>query len=571
VQGNAALRADGLLHSDIPSLETSTADLFNWVCPRCAPAQTAYGFLPWWTAPNLQISFFRPLSSLTHWIDYTLWPNAIAIMHFENLLCLAALVGIFFFLYKKTIKTDAVALLAIVFIVLNVSFFYIADWIAARNSLLAALFGVGSIGAYHVFQSSQRLPSIFFSVFLFIMGLFSGESSVAAFAYIVSYAFFMDKGKALKRFGYPLLFLIIIILWRIVYKELGYSVSGSGLYIDPGKDMARFISQICMQGPLILVSSFFAPSLTAFSEFSPRMTKAAVSVSLIVCAIIAWWLLGTVKKHAEARWFLGGALVALPISCAGRLMSERMTIFVVLGIVPVIAMAIFDTLYAFFKKKASIKLLPFLAVCISSLLIFLHLVYPVYFRIEKALRRAPSASTQTTGAFSAIDSIEIKRNLIVINATDPGLSYYPYVKSVLGFGYPPSIQFLASSPLPLRIVRNDSATLSILSASSIIPDRFMDSDKGPFKSRIYRSFYFMAVFRAENQPFHESWSRTLPGMRVSILSLNSYGFPKGAKFTFDHCLDSHFYSWIYWNWQRKSYSFFPIPVIGDTAYISGAW
>jgi hypothetical protein len=186
VQGNAALCADGLLHSDIPSLETSTADLFNWVCPRCAPAQTAYGFLPWWTAPNLQISFFRPLSSLTHWIDYTLWPNAIAIMQFENLLCLAALVGIFFFLYRKTIKTDTVALLAIVFIVLNVRFFYIADWIAARNSLLAALFGIGSIGAYHVFQSSQRLPSIFLSVFLFIMGLFSGESAVAAFAYIVS-------------------------------------------------------------------------------------------------------------------------------------------------------------------------------------------------------------------------------------------------------------------------------------------------------------------------------------------------------------------------------------------------
>src|SRR5262245_22632556 len=32
--------------------------------------------LPWWTDPHLKISFFRPLSSLTHFVDERLWPGS---------------------------------------------------------------------------------------------------------------------------------------------------------------------------------------------------------------------------------------------------------------------------------------------------------------------------------------------------------------------------------------------------------------------------------------------------------------------------------------------------------------
>ena len=41
--------------------------------------------LPWWTDPELKIAFFRPVSSLTHWLDERLWPSSPVLMHLHSL------------------------------------------------------------------------------------------------------------------------------------------------------------------------------------------------------------------------------------------------------------------------------------------------------------------------------------------------------------------------------------------------------------------------------------------------------------------------------------------------------
>ena len=42
------------------------------------------GVLPWWSEDELKIRFWRPLSSFTHVVDYTLWPASGALMHTHN-------------------------------------------------------------------------------------------------------------------------------------------------------------------------------------------------------------------------------------------------------------------------------------------------------------------------------------------------------------------------------------------------------------------------------------------------------------------------------------------------------
>ncbi|MEJ2155113.1 MAG: hypothetical protein P8X96_07240 [Desulfobacteraceae bacterium] len=42
------------------------------------------GMVPWWTSKALKVSFFRPVTALTHWVDYHLWPDNHAMMHLHS-------------------------------------------------------------------------------------------------------------------------------------------------------------------------------------------------------------------------------------------------------------------------------------------------------------------------------------------------------------------------------------------------------------------------------------------------------------------------------------------------------
>src|SRR5262245_57278285 len=49
------------------------------------------GLFPWWTSRGLQLAFMRPLTSLSHTLDYRLFPDMPALMHAENIALYALL------------------------------------------------------------------------------------------------------------------------------------------------------------------------------------------------------------------------------------------------------------------------------------------------------------------------------------------------------------------------------------------------------------------------------------------------------------------------------------------------
>src|SRR5690349_10820150 len=59
------------------------------------------GLWPWWTAPQFRLAFFRPLTSLTHSLDYEGWPAYPALMHAEELLLYALLTFVTALLYRR--------------------------------------------------------------------------------------------------------------------------------------------------------------------------------------------------------------------------------------------------------------------------------------------------------------------------------------------------------------------------------------------------------------------------------------------------------------------------------------
>src|SRR5512146_2374883 len=78
----AGLAADDFIHevaldggSGISGFARSPFDLFRFATPDVSASLQNDGVLPWWIDPSVRFAFFRPLSSLTHWLDPALFPG----------------------------------------------------------------------------------------------------------------------------------------------------------------------------------------------------------------------------------------------------------------------------------------------------------------------------------------------------------------------------------------------------------------------------------------------------------------------------------------------------------------
>jgi hypothetical protein len=90
------LVADDYIHRAmllrLPGFVTEPLGLFSFVpATDAGEAIPSFG-LPWWTAPDLRLAFWRPVTALTHGVDYAMWPDAPWLMHLQSLLWYGAAV-----------------------------------------------------------------------------------------------------------------------------------------------------------------------------------------------------------------------------------------------------------------------------------------------------------------------------------------------------------------------------------------------------------------------------------------------------------------------------------------------
>ena len=72
----------------------------------------AAGWFPWITYHRFDVSFWRPIASLTHVIDYELWPNSAWLMHLENVGWYGALAAVVAVAYRRLCQSAWLAGLA---------------------------------------------------------------------------------------------------------------------------------------------------------------------------------------------------------------------------------------------------------------------------------------------------------------------------------------------------------------------------------------------------------------------------------------------------------------------------
>lgn len=495
------------------------------------------GRYPWWVNETLRLSLYRPLSMFTHWLDFSLWPNAPWLMHLENCLIYALLVLVVALTYRSLGLTPFVQGLATLFYSINIAHAHSVGWIAGRNTLLYALFGFLAVLAHVRARTEGAKINALIAPLALTAALLSGEGGVAAFGFLIAYQIFIDNGTAMDRIVRLWPFVLVVIIWFSYYIYIGYGVHGSGWYLDVRHKRDAFFIGILTHGVIYLATQLTMPG-AGLVTIHPSGIWIGFSLSVAVLLFLFWVVRPLVGRRRETHFFLLGTIFAtIPLSTTPP--QDRIVTIVAFGTCGWVAFFIAEVGALHHPTRVQ-KVL-------SQYMINLHgwfsaLVFiPLLFGCLSLGARA-----------EAIDqALPMRREQAVVLVNMPNdiaLEFIPLMRNRRGVPNPKYVYALYAGASAIAVTRVDAKTLSI------------DVERGWLATRIERVRNDLSI------PFVQGQRIELSDMVVEIQRVNRFNAPVSARFHFRTALeDSHrsFYVW----WNNRPTMWTP-PRIGETVRFS---
>ncbi|MBI5925678.1 MAG: hypothetical protein HY836_08780 [Aquabacterium sp.] len=501
------------------------------------------GLFQWWAADHALMSFWRPLSELSHWADYHLWPESPALMHAHSLLWYAALVWLLSRLYRMLDQRPAQPGLSALIFAISPMHLFTVIWLAARNQLIAGCLIVLTLMAFHLWRQGRGLVFGLLSMVSMIIGLAAAEAGVAAMGYLLAYVLILEPARSHWRTRLMALlpFVLIIVTWRLYYNHLGYGSAGLGGYIDPGADPLRFAHAVMLRMPALLLAGLYGVSSSIF-HLLPEGPQVVYACGAGVMIVLSIWV-GHIRQiwvNPLARFFGLGALLALVPVCAAAT-NDRLLLNAEFGLSPLLAMLFTAT----WKSQASNshgRLAIRSSTVIASVLMFVHLLlYPIVTMSMAIVTPSMTTAVMQLESLSLPDKRDDPEGKVILINPPKALfvGYYPTIRRYFGLHNPTSIQALTSG--------DQVVTLTVLT------DRLIkltgERGLGEAVSRDLRA-----------QPLRVGDRIRAGNFVVTVEAVNEFGNATQASFEFDTPL--HDAPWQFYNWRESGYEHFKLPPAG---------
>lgn len=584
-------------------------------------AQRAYGTVPWWIDEEMKLSLFRPMTALTHWVDYQLWPDVPKNMHLHSLAWLAGWLLLAGVLYRRFIGPRAAAGLAALMFMLDFSYTLPATWIANRNALVCGVFGLLTLYLHDRWRTLRLWHWAVLAQLTLLLTLWSAEAGLGVTAYLFAYAVCIESGAWRDRLKSLIPAAAIVVLWRLIYILLGFGAARTDMYIDPGVNPLRFLSALVTRGPILLFSQ-----IAALDEFTPSMASSLrfyVWIGLVVTlALLGWVFYPLLRDDKRARFFMLGALISLIPLPAYAAVQGRLLIYVTFGMMGFLGLFI---THAFRKRKAAGSAAPAeegviapdqahktarasstapivaasstpvegdaaispanrFARFVAGLMVFLHVIASgfgksMFFLIALG---GFSGDILTTGTLTqepmqmvfsqlGIDSQSAERQIILVNPPSPFLfAYLPYYMAWYNeiappdkqIVFPQGVRMLSTGLTPTEIERVDEFTLKVRPHGGyLIPPDI----RNPADPEGYPLIHIAHTFRLQGHDFRVPQLGPLPlghvielpGVRVEVTQLTEDQRPAEATFRFEKSLDDPSLIWLFWSYGPEVFSMHP--------------
>ncbi len=509
------------------------------------------GFFPWWTYEGIKGAFWRPLASITHWLDYILWPDSPLLMHIQSVLWYGALVTAVAFLYRRFISITWIAGLAALLYAIDDAHGMPVGFLANRNAVMATLFGVLTIIVHDKWRRGNLRTGLVVGPALLVASLLSAEAGIATCAYLFAHALFIDRGTWRQRFAAMIPYVMVVLIWRFLWTHMGYGIEGIGVYIDPLSEPLTYINAVKNRAPFLLLGQWAMPpsglSMMLHPKYLIWIWRSALFflVLLIVVLIPLLW-----HKRSARFWAMGMILSVLPV-CA-TFPSDRLLLFVGIGAMGLVAQFI-CIVFSKTEERPKFKLWRIPAFVLAVIFILIHLIIaPLALPVRAAYPMMPKKFFDKLMITEALDESVKSQDLVVVN---PPIAFV-FMLSPLGWEVnnqpmPRHLRVLTSSLLqPVEIHRTDVNTLIVRPSYG------------------YYAFVFDALFRNKQHPFSVGDRVELTDMTVEITELTGDGRTAEAAFIFSVPLEDPSLRWL----QYKDGAFVPFtpPAIGQRVVLPGA-
>ncbi len=542
-------------------------ELFAWVGEGWpAPGETT----PWWSSEELRVAFFRPLSSLTHWLDYQGWPQSPFLMHLHSLLWF----GLVVFASAKLFRCLAVpgevwiAGLAGLFFALDDSHSWPAIWIANRNALLALFFGVLALLAHHRWRREGWRPGAWLAPTALACALLSGEGAVAGGAYLLSYALFLDRGPLGKRLIALGPCAAVGVVWQLSYRALGYGAFESGFYIDPGSQPLRFLEAATERLPILLWGQLSYPPSDLYLYLSQDAARSAWLLVVVLLALFGLLLIPLLRRDVHARFWTFGMLLALLPSCS-TYPTQRLLLYASLGGASLLAIFVArawqsDSLQA--EGVADPKVVwRWTARVLTVPLLLIHLVQAPMslWGTARGVSGVAALFTNTAATFPN-DPALLEQTALVVNGPCTMLTSHALVHHALdGQPIPKGTLNLATSLYPVEVHRPDARSLTVRPRGGFLaPPGSAPPGQTPRRQSFSYLFQVFDTVLYGGHPFQVGQTIEHRGMKIEIHSITDDGRPAAANFHFPRDLEDPSWRWL--QWESGGFAEWQPPPVGTS-------
>lgn len=531
----------GQIQQDYPGSHWGLFTFFDGK-PDSIQALKDSGRLIWWASDTLRLSFWRPLSEFTHWLDYRLWPDAIVLMHVQNVLWYGLMILCAGMFYRRLDADVRQANLAMLMFAGNYLHVFAVAWIAARNQMIAGVCMLVSLMAFHAWRSQGRRGQGVLAGVALLAGLLSAEAAIAIGGYMAAYMVTIEQRSAWRERALALLpYVLIVLVWKVVHSQMGYGSTGSPAYIDPAMDVGRFAHNLMLRLPALMGAQWFGASTGMFEQFTESTKLAYAAGAYVLLAGLAWLfhVVGGFRSPLARFYILGSVLVLVP-ACA-TLTMDRLVLNANIGMSGFLAVVICrvwserDVLTRGLQKwakyvvyaMAALHLALFPVATLVSSMLMKTMLWPVTVEEPLAL---PDASKMPSS------------RIILVNPPVPEMVfYYPLARSFHGVANPESMRVLGTGAAPSTLLREDDTTL------------VLDVPEG-----LTASMARDATF----EPFKVGDTAKMGDIHIEVRAVTANKLPSVIAFRFPSSLSVH--AWQFYAWKGLGYVAIEPPAVGQS-------
>ncbi len=476
----------------------------------------AVGFHPWWADPEVQMTFFRPLSAATHILDYELWPDSPWLHHAHSIAWYGLAVALAISLYRRLHPEQATfsvwAGLAFAVAAPHVS---TVAWVAARNTIISFVLACVMLALHIRGCATGARWSRFAALVVLALGLLSGEAMLGGLGYVIAWQICLAEGRWRARLAALLPYIVVVVGWRWWYVTAGFGAQESGIYHDPASDLPGFLEAVAVNLPVLLLSLWSLIPVDGWAIMPPGGHEALVVLACVVLPVVGFLFWPLLRTLPRARfWAIGMILSLVPFTAT--MPMDRLLLFGGLGAAALLASLAHALPVSRIARAACYGLL------------VLHLPLSAIWGLTRGVTMKSSVAMFNSGLHQAPEGLEVpSQTFVYVAGTFHRVHYTTLMRLTSGVQSVPRRSVVLSSMLTgATVTRIDERTLEIA------PDHgFMAFDLDRIHRRDPTSLTVGDVV-------------VLPDLEAEILERTTDGRPARASFRFRVPLEDRRLRWL---------------------------